>query len=389
MPNPVIKSAVVNSAVVNCRVFTGEELLLEHAVIIKNELIASVVPKQLVPSDITTQYDLQGETLVPGFVDLQVNGGGGVLFNDNPSVEGIRAIGEAHRQFGTVGFMPTLITDSLTVMRQAIRATDQAIESGVPGVLGIHLEGPFLNSQHKGAHNEKQFRIIDDEAIEIMTSLSLGKTIVTIAPELTTPERISSLVESGIIVCVGHSAANHMQTLSALAAGVRGFTHLFNAMTPMQSREPGIVGTALQSTDSWFGIIADGHHVHPATFHVAVSAKQKGGAILVTDAMPTVGSSDDAFVLNGETIHSEDGRCMNAAGSLAGSDLNMISAVNNAAQFAQLDWFEAVRMASLYPATAIGIDARYGRIAPGYAANMVAVDAQHNVMSTWVNGVCF
>jgi N-acetylglucosamine-6-phosphate deacetylase len=324
---------------------------------------------------------------VPGFIDLQVNGGGGALFNAAPTVESLRRIASAHRAYGTTGFLPTLITDNYEVMRQAVAAVKQSIEEGVPGVLGIHLEGPFLNSERRGVHDSNKFVALDQEGFDIVTSLDVGKTLLTLAPELTTSAMIRRLVEAGIIVSAGHSAANYSETRAALAAGVSGFTHLYNAMTPLQSREPGMVGAALEDEDSWFGIIADGHHMHPASFCIAVAAKKLGGAVLVTDAMPTVGSTDKSFAVDGETILARNGRLTNAAGALAGSDLDMLSAVNNAADFARIDWFEAVRMATEYPAKALGLEGELGAIKAGYRASLLALDDQRQILASWIDGI--
>tara|TARA_R110002073_G_scaffold253083_1_gene415808 strand:+ start:758 stop:1897 length:1140 start_codon:yes stop_codon:yes gene_type:complete len=374
-------------AIINGPIFDGDSLRQHHAVLLDDGKILSVVESNQVPPEVTDIYDLNGVMLIPGFIDLQVNGGGGVLFNAAPTLDSLRAIGAAHRRFGTTGFLPTLITDSYAVMRQGVDAVRQAIAGDVPGVLGIHLEGPFLNPQCRGAHDESKFCLLDEEGFEILTSLDCGKTLVTLAPELTTPEMISRLARQGVIVSAGHSGASYEQTLEALNAGVSGFTHLYNAMTPLQSREPGMVGAAIDDDDSWFGIIADGHHMHPAAFRVAVAAKKNGRALLVTDAMPTVGSPEKTFLLDGEPIVARDGRVMNVAGSLAGSDLNMLSAVNNASIFARIDWLEAVRMASVYPARALGLEGEIGAIRPGFRANLLALDNQHRICASWIDGI--
>ncbi len=349
--------------------------------------VDGIVSAAKIPQDIEAVHDLEDGTLVPGFIDLQVNGGGGVLFNAAPTAQSLRTIAAAHRQFGTTGLLPTLISDSYSTMRQAVTAVREAMEEGVPGILGIHLEGPFLNPERHGAHDADRLRSLDEEGFEILTSLGPGKTLVTLAPELTSAGTIRRLAAEGVIVCAGHSEAGYAQTREALDAGVSGFTHLYNAMTPMQSREPGMVGAALEDEDSWFGIIADGHHSHPAAFRVAVTAKRTGGAILVTDAMPGVGSKEKTFKLGGETIVVRNGALTNRAGRLAGSDLDMLSAINNAAAFAHLDWFEAVRMATLYPARALGLDGELGAIRPGCRACFVALDEQRAIRATWVDGV--
>ncbi|HEY6132121.1 MAG TPA: N-acetylglucosamine-6-phosphate deacetylase, partial [Halioglobus sp.] len=356
-----VRLAAMLQAIVNGRIFDGEILLHQQAVLIEDQRVVSVVDQENVPAGAQV-FDLQGGTLVPGFIDLQVNGGGGVLFNATPTVDCLRVISDAHRAFGTTGFLPTLFTANFETMRAAVAAVKQAITEGVPGILGIHLEGPFLNPERKGVHDARKFCTLDEAGFDLVTSLKIGITLVTLAPEMTTPAMIRRLVEQGVIVSAGHSAADYTQTCAALAAGVSGFTHLYNAMTPLQSREPGMVGAALEDKESWFGIIADGYHMHPAAFRIAVAAKIPGGAVLVTDAMPTVGSQVESFVLDGETVFARDGRITNAAGILAGSDLDMLSAVNNAARFAHIDWFEAVRMAGLYPARALGLDGELGTI---------------------------
>ena len=374
-------------AIVNGQVFDGESLQQGLAVLIQDTRIHSVVDARELPPQVSDTYDLRGGILVPGFIDLQVNGGGGVLFTTAPTVGSLRVIGSVHRRCGTTGFLPTVITTSFTVMRQAITSVRQAMDEGVPGVLGIHLEGPFLNAERKGIHDARKFCALDEEGIDILTSLEVGVTLVTLAPELTSAAMIRSLVQAGVIVCAGHSAADYVQTREALASGVSGFTHLFNAMTPLQSREPGMVGAALEDDDSWFGIIADGQHVHPATFRIAVAAKRRGGAVLVTDAMPSVGSTDNSFVLDGTTIGVSNGRVTSPSGTLAGSNLDMLSAVNNAAEFSRVDWFEAVRMASLYPARVLGLGGELGAIKPGYRANLVALDSQRAIRASWIDGV--
>ena len=373
-------------AIVNGCIFDGESVHEHKAVLIEGEHIVAVVDPEQVPADIGASYDLEGGTLIPGFIDLQVNGGGGVLFTAAPTVDSLRTIGAAHRQYGTTGFLPTLISTRFDVMREAVSAVAEAIAIGTPGVLGLHLEGPFLSPERKGVHDAGKFCQLDQTGLDILTSLQVGSTVVTLAPELTSPQMISRLVEEGVIVCGGHSGATYAQTRDALAQGLSGFTHLYNAMTPLQSREPGMVGAALADDDSWFGIIADGHHIHPAAFSVAVAAKKRGGALLVTDAMPTVGSPDTSFILDGKTIVASEGRVTNAEGTLAGSDLNMLLAVNNAAEFARLDWFEAVRMASLYPARALGLERELGAIRPGFRASLLALDSAHRIRARWING---
>lgn len=373
------------SALVNGRIFTGEAWFDDHALIIDGDRIRDLVPLAALPADIT-RCDLGGRMLLPGLFDTQVNGGGGALFNDAPSVATLRTIAAAHRQYGTTALLPTLISDDLAVVEKAIAAVEQAINEKVPGIVGIHLEGPFLNPARKGVHNAEKFRTIDEAAFNLLTSLKVGKTLVTLAPELTTPEIIRQLVDAGVTVAAGHSAADYAQTRAALAAGLSSFTHLFNAMTPFTSREPGMVGAALEDAESYCGIIVDGYHVHPATLKVAVAAKTKGRMVLVTDAMPTVGAANKEFILNGEVIRSENGRCATATGTLAGSDLDMLSAVRNSVALLGLELSEAVRMASVYPAAMMGLENELGSLKPGYKANMILVDDELNLLNSWIDG---
>lgn len=373
------------SALVNGRIFTGEAWFDDHALIIDGDRIRDLVPLAALPADIT-RCDLGGRMLLPGLFDTQVNGGGGALFNDAPSVATLRTIAAAHRQYGTTALLPTLISDDLTVVEKAIAAVEQAINEKVPGIVGIHLEGPFLNPARKGVHNAEKFRTIDEAAFNLLTSLKVGKTLVTLAPELTTPEIIRRLADAGVTVAAGHSAADYAQTRAALAAGLSSFTHLFNAMTPFTSREPGMVGAALEDVESYCGIIVDGYHVHPATLKVAVAAKTKGRMVLVTDAMPTVGAANKEFILNGEVIRSENGRCATATGTLAGSDLDMLSAVRNSVALLGLELSEAVRMASVYPAAMMDLENELGSLKPGYKANMILVDDELNLLNSWIDG---
>jgi N-acetylglucosamine-6-phosphate deacetylase len=373
------------AALVNGRVLTEAGVVDGKAVLVENGVIVGVVEAREAPAH-AQQRDLEGGLLVPGYIDTQVNGGGGVLFNDSPTVEAIAAIGAAHRPFGTTGFLPTLISDDLAVVDQAMRATEAAIAQGVPGVLGIHIEGPFLNPKRKGIHDEGKFRIIDDEALALLTSLKVGKTLVTLAPERTTPEMIQRLADAGVIVAAGHTNAHYKTLRQALDHGLTGFTHLFNAMSPLTSREPGAVGAALESLTAWCGLIVDGRHVDPVTLKLALRTRPLDRFMLVTDAMPTVGMTDKAFDLQGRHIRVVDGVCVDDKGTLAGSDLDMATAVRNAVSMLDLSLTDAVTMAAAAPAAFLGLDAVRGRIAVGQAADFCLLDDQLNVTATWIGG---
>ncbi|WP_207796737.1 N-acetylglucosamine-6-phosphate deacetylase [Sphingomonas oleivorans] len=372
-------------ALANARILTPAGFLENAAVLIEGTKISGIVGKDDIPADADIT-DLDGQTLVPGFIDTQVNGGGGVLFNDSPTVDAIAAIGATHRAFGTTGFLPTLISDDLAVVRRGIEAVGAAIDAGVPGVLGIHIEGPFLNADRKGIHDKSKIRALDDEGFAAITSLRRGKTLVTLAPERTTPEMIRRLANYGVIVAAGHSDGSYQQIHTALDYGLTGFTHLFNAMSPLTAREPGVVGAALEDAESWCGLIVDGRHVHPTTMRLALRCKPADRFMLVTDAMPSVGKVDKHFLLQGRPINVVDGVCVNQDGTLAGSDLDMAMAVRNARHMLGVSLEMAVRMASLHPARFLGIDAETGTIAPGLSADMVLLDDSGQVLESWIAG---
>lgn len=373
-------------ALVNGRVLTDRGIEEGIAVLVQAGRIAAVIPEHEALQRADDAYDLQGGILLPGFIDCQVNGGGGVLFNNSPDVAALRAIGRAHRRFGTTGFLPTLISDDVEVMGKAIAATRQAIAEHVPGVLGIHLEGPYIAPARKGTHDAAKFRTPDAREIDLATSLDNGVTVITLAPERVPAADIQALVARGAIVVAGHTAATYDEMRAGVEAGIRGFTHLYNAMSPLQGREPGAVGAALEDRDTWCGVIVDGVHVHPASLRVALMAKPRGKLFLVTDAMPPVGADDPSYELYGEVITARDGVLRNAAGVLAGSALDMVAAVRNSVTMLGVPLEEASRMASTYPAEFLGLGDRFGRIAPGYSADFVLLDSDLQVVNTWIGG---
>jgi N-acetylglucosamine-6-phosphate deacetylase len=368
----------------NGRILTDAGIEPDRTLLVRNGRIEALsAAREVIGAD--QVVDLQGQLLVPGFIDAQVNGGGGLLFNDDPTVETIAAIARAHRRFGTTGFLPTLISDDLDVVATAIEAVREAIARGVPGVLGIHIEGPFLNAERRGVHDASKLRALDGEAVKLLTRLHGGVTMVTLAPERTTPAYIRQLSEAGVIVSAGHTNATFAELQPAFAAGLRGFTHLFNAMSPLGNREPGAVGAALAHDASWCGLIVDGHHVHPEVMKLALRAKRHDRFLLVSDAMPSVGAEKKDFVLNGRPITVADNRCVDPEGRLAGADLDMATAVRNAVSMLGLDVVDAVRMASINAAEFLGLR-DVGRIAPGQRANLVRLDGDLQVIETWIDG---
>lgn len=370
----------------NGEIASPEGWVTGKALLVQDDKIAGFVDVDQIPAN-AAKVNLHGDTLAAGFIDIQVNGGGGVLFNDDPCVETIAKIGAAHAAFGTTGFLPTLISDSLDKIKAAIVAVDGAITQGVPGVLGIHLEGPFLNEAKKGVHDASMFRVLDDAAIALLTSLKHGKILITLAPEMAPAGAIAKLVARGAIVFAGHSDATFEQVESAKDNGLTGFTHIFNAMSQLGSRAPGVVGSALRGPNTYAGLIADGVHVHPANMELVGELLGRDHTILVTDAMPTVGSDDHYFELGGEIIVARGDTCYTDTGVLAGSNLNMAQAVVNMTDLTGVDQLDALAMASSTPARAIGLSDNHGEIAAGKSADLVRLDGTGKVVETWIGGV--
>jgi len=372
------------TALTNGRLVTPDGVRGDCCLVIDGERIAIVCDQ---PPDGAERVDLAGQLLLPGFIDVQVNGGGGRLFNDDPSVETIAIMAAAHRRFGTTGLLPTLISDDFSVIERAIAAVDEAIDSGVPGVLGIHIEGPFLSRTRRGIHLASMLQPFDDRFVAALCSGRNGRTLVTVAPECISPAQIKRLVDAGVIVSAGHSDANYETVRAAIDAGMTGFTHLFNAMSQLTNRAPGMVGAALEDPNTYAGIIVDGHHIHPATFRVGLNAKGVDRLMLVTDAMPTVGASTDEFMLQGRAIRREGDRLVSEEGVLAGSTLTMAAAVANAVEQGRLSVLEAVRMATSTPAHFLGLAGETGAIEPGLRADLVAMRDDFTVTESWIAGV--
>ncbi len=371
-------------AVAADHIFDGTAMHRKAAVVIEGEDIVRVAPRAELPRTIPVRALPAGAWLAPGFIDVQVNGGGDVLFNDNPTPEAIRAIAAAHRKFGTTSLLPTFITDAPEKMRAAIEAVQTVIDAE-PGVLGIHLEGPFISPERPGVHDPQFIRQAEHADIAMLTARRKGVMLVTLAPEQMHKGFIAQLAKAGVRISLGHSIATYEQTRAAMAEGLTGFTHLFNAMPPLLSRQPGPIAAALEAADSFYGLIADGVHVDPATLRVAL--RGAGRPMLVTDAMPPVGGSRSTFQLYGEKITVAGGRCTREDGTLAGAFLTMAKALNNCVRLLGVRLEEALRFASKNPADFIGLGDRLGQFAPGYRADMVAFDpGKIEVIETWVAG---
>jgi N-acetylglucosamine-6-phosphate deacetylase len=356
-------------AVAARRVFDGISIHTDSAVLIEGDTITALVPRSGLSAAIPC-VDLPNQAwLAPGFIDIQVNGGGDVLFNDEPTPEALRTIATAHRKFGTTSLLPTLISDSADKMAEACAAVESIV--GVePSILGIHLEGPFLSREKPGVHDPRVLRDPSQHAL---------------APERVPTEFIAALAAAGVRVSLGHSMAAYAQTQEALAAGVTCFTHLFNAMRPLDSREPGPIAAALESETAWCGLIVDGVHVSPAMLRLAL--RGRAAPILVTDAMPPVGGARSCFQLQGETIFVHGDRCVRSDGRLAGAYLTMAGAVANCVKLLAVPLTDALRFASTHPAEMLGLGERLGKLRPGFRADMVGFDeATFDVLDTWVAG---
>jgi len=375
-------------AFVGATIFDGENWFSDVALLVEFGRVSAITHADEVPAQAQTTR-LDGGMLVPGFIDLQVNGGGGVLFNNDPSVEAIRTICASHAQFGTTALLPTLITDTVEVNIAAIAAGISAMEQGVPGFLGLHLEGPHLALARKGTHDGALVRPMEPADLEriLAAKARLPNLLCTVAAETATPAQITALSDAGIVVSIGHSDAGHGHATEAFAAGATMTTHLFNAMSQIGNREPGLAGAALTTPTVWAGLIADGIHVHPATIALALRAKQGPARIfLVTDSMSQTGTDIQSMTLNGRTIKRADGALRLADGTLAGADLDMIDAVEFMHAQIGLPIEEAFRMASLYPAQAMGLAADHGHLRPGAVASFVHLSDERRVLSTWITG---
>ncbi len=368
------------------QIFDGVQMLADHAIVIEHGRVADLLPRAQLGGRLRIEQ-LDGGALAPGFVDVQVNGGGGVLLNDAPTVAGVATICDAHARFGTTSLLPTLITDTPELTARAVAAVKQAISDNRPGCIGLHLEGPFLAPEKRGAHDAQLIRQMDDADADAILDLGIETLLVTLSPERVPLRIIRRLADAGVIVSLGHSNATYEQIMAAADAGARGVTHIYNAMSPLGHRAPGVVGAALDSGTLWCGLIADGHHVHPAAMGVALRAKRRPGRIfLVTDAMSTVGSDIQEFDLNGRRIRRQDGVLVLDDGTLAGSDLDMMSAVRLLVQNMKIDLPEALRMAATYPAQFLD-RADIGHIAKGARADLVQIDGALQVQATWRGGV--
>ena len=367
----------------NGQVVVADQIWRGAEIVVTGDRIASIRPLDDAAGD---AIDLDGGWIMPGFIDTQVNGGGGVLFNDETNVDGVAAIAAAHARYGTTALLPTLISDTPDRIALALDAVDEAIAAGVPGVVGVHIEGPWLNIARKGIHDSARFRLLDDAMVELLARPRRGVVMVTLAPELARVDDIRRLAAAGVRVSAGHTEAPYDTALAAFDAGLSGVTHLFNAMPAMVQRTPGLVGAALDDPRPWCGLIVDGVHVAPAVLRIALKARGIERMMLVTDAMSSVGAAEKDFVLQGRQIRVQDGICAYEDGTLAGSDLDMAAAVANAMGMLGLEPVVAARLAAGNPAAFLGLAAERGTLAAGLRADWVRLTAAMAPVATIIGG---
>lgn len=371
-------------ALTNCTVYTASEVLSEHCVLVNDDRIYDIVMQDNCPDDIE-KIDLCGANLTAGFIDLQINGCGGVLFNTAPTIETLETMQLTNERFGCTSFLPTLITATDPEIENAIDLMTNYLQSHQHQALGLHIEGPYLSTAKKGIHNAALIRTSEQRMIDLFCKNSAAITTVTLAPENTNPAHIQQLVSAGIIVSVGHSNATYQECMQGFESGISFGTHLYNAMSSITGREPGVVGAIYDSPEVYAGIIADGHHVDYA--NVRLSRKvMENRLILVTDAVTPAGTDIPSFDFVGTEVFYRDGKCISADGTLGGSALTMIEAVENTVKHVGVPLDESLRMASLYPAKAIGVDAKLGSISKGKIANLTAFDDNFTVTTTIING---
>lgn len=366
-------------ALSNCTLYTGTEVVPQGTLVIRDRQIAAVLPQSLLNADYPV-IDLQGLNVSPGFIDLQLNGCGGVMFNDAIAASTLDIMHQTNLRSGTTSFLPTLITTSDDDMHTAMAVVQRYRRVQPYRALGLHLEGPYLHPKRRGIHNADYVRSPDAAMIEAIAQAGAEIVrLITLAPECVSESAIQRLKQAGVTVAAGHTDADYDQANSGFEAGVSLVTHLFNAMSPWQSRAPGMVGAALNRADVYAGIIVDGHHVHFTS--VALAKRLKGDRLfLVTDATPPAGAAIESFIIGGQRVYCRDGKCVSATGTLGGSALTMIEAIANCVHHVGIPLAEALRMASEYPARAIGLEAQLGRLAPGYTANLTLFDANLNIV---------
>ncbi len=352
----------------------------ETCLLVEGGVIHSVLTLSELPPNLELE-DLGDGFLAPGFFDIQVNGGGDILINDDPSPENILTVANAHLRFGSTSILPTLITDQFDKMKQMAESVAALRDQGHSGIRGIHFEGPFINEKRKGVHHASYIRNPEEAFIDLVDQYDFGVCLVTLAPEKVPADFLKELIKRNAVVSIGHTEADYDTCLNAIGMGVTGFTHLFNAMPAFLSRAPGPIGAAFQSKDIYAGVIADGHHIHPASLKSALSLLTPRRSILVTDAMPPVGGKKDQFILEDLEVLVCDGKCVTNNGTLAGAAISMEDAVRYVVRELGLPLSDAVIMASQTPARFMGLSDQIGSFKNGTDADFVLLNSAGKIQS--------
>lgn len=375
------------TALTSATVFTGEAFIEGQALLLQNSQVIELLDPAKLPKNCEV-LPCDGNILAPGLIDCQVNGGGNILFNAADNATMVVTMAKAHARMGTTRLLPTFISDKPTNAQRALILLREARRL-FAGILGIHFEGPHLGTEARGVHKIDNLRHLNPDDLVFYKPGPSEIIMVTLAPERATPELINGLAAQGTIVALGHSLADSASIKTALKAGVTGFSHLYNGMGGIEARRPGLAGIALDDREGWCSLIADGHHVCAELIRLACRAKPTGKVMLISDAMPPAGADNPkAFSFFGDIIQVdvEKGRCTTSGGRLAGAAVTLASCVRHAIKKVGIDPAEALRMASAYPAAFLGLTHHYGKLLPGFTADIVMFDQDYNVKGAWVGG---
>ena len=374
----------MKKALTGAKLFTGENFLENKALLIEDKNIAGIVGKTNIPNDFKIQK-LNGGILSPGFIDLQVNGGGGKLFNNSPDKESLNAIIEAHQYFGSTSIMPTVISDSLNILQKCTETISNEINNN-HSLLGVHIEGPFFNAKYRGVHQKKYINTINASYLSLFEKLDEFPVMITLAPECISIKQLKYLKSLGFKILAGHTDASYDQLEEAIKYGLDGFTHLFNAMGQISAREPSVVGSAFDFDETSASIIVDLHHVHPSLINLSFKQKPKGKLFFVSDSMATINHAEPSFELYDELVSESNGRIINSEGKLAGSSITQIDAIKNAYQKCNIPLESAIAMATLYPAKYLGVSHYIGQLKKGHRADLAHFDSSFKVRNVWLSG---
>ena len=374
----------MKQAITGSKLFNGIDFIEHKVLLIDDQHIAGIVNEDAIPTDFQVQK-LDGGILSPGFIDLQVNGGGGKLFNNSPDKESLNTIISAHQYFGTTSIMPTVISDSLNILQKCTDTISNEINNN-HSLLGIHIEGPFFNVKYRGVHQKQYINTINASYLNLFETLDKFPVMLTLAPECISIKQLKHLKSLGFKILAGHTDANYDQLEEAVKYGLDGFTHLFNAMGQISAREPGVVGSAFDFDETSASIIVDLHHVHPSLINLSFKQKPKGKLFFVSDSMATINHGEPSFELYDEVVSESNGRIINSEGKLAGSSITQIDAIKNAYQKCSIPLESAISMATLYPAEYLGVSDYIGQLKKGYRADLAHFDSNFHVQNVWLAG---